>query len=131
MISRKINLYTFMVFISYFFSAHAFCWGKLGHRITAELADKNINEKTKKSIEDLIGPKVSLASISNHADFIKSDALMRKKYNHWHYISVDGKITVKEYQMKNPKKENLIFGINHFTNVLKDSKHSKHSKYPK
>lgn len=109
------------------FCSNVFAWGKIGHRITGEIAEIYLTEKTRSSIQTLLGHKVSkeavgLASMSNHADFIKSDPKMRKRYNHWHYLSFDNGDDIKQYIKKNPKAENIIFAIKHFSNILKNNK---------
>ena len=103
------------------FSAHAFSWGRLGHRITGQVAYENLNDQAKKVVNTL-SPTESLANISNYPDFIKSDPVMRKKYNHWHYVSPTAKTSIKKYIKDNPKKENIIFGIKHFITILKNQK---------
>lgn len=100
---------------------NAYSWGPLGHRITAKIAEEHLSTKAKMELKKLF-PKETLSKMSNYPDFIKSDPELRKKYNHFHYISFDEKKSVKDYIADNSKKENVIFGINHFAKIFKDKK---------
>lgn len=102
-------------------------WGKLGHRITGEVAQFYLSQKAHKGIKSLIKNE-SLARISNYADFIKSDPKMRRKYNHIHYLSVGAGLSVKEQLEKKPQEENIISAINDFLATLSSSKTSKEKK---
>jgi len=63
------------------------CWGQLGHRIVAEIADSYLTEKTKVEIKKILGNE-SIAMTSNWADFIKSDSSF-KYLDTWHYINFE------------------------------------------
>ena len=60
-------------------------WGKTGHRVTGEIAEKYLSRKSKKAIDALLNGH-SLAFVSNYADDIKSDDAYRK-YGPWHYVN--------------------------------------------
>lgn len=101
----------------------SFGWGNIGHRVTAEIASKYLSAEAKAEINKL-APFDTMARMSNYPDFIKSDADMRKKYNHHHYISVDKSGNVSKYIEKHPEKENIVTSILNFEKVLKNPKNS-------
>jgi hypothetical protein len=65
----------------------AMCWGQLGHRIVAEIANSYLTPKTKAAIKKILGNE-SIAMASNWADFIKSDTAY-KYLDTWHYINFE------------------------------------------
>mgnify|MGYP003662734838 CR=1 FL=1 len=50
-------------------------WGKTGHRVTGEIAEKYLSRKSKKAIDALLNGH-SLAFVSNYADDIKTMTLI-------------------------------------------------------
>ncbi len=66
-----------------------FAWGTTGHRVIAEVAERNLSKKARKHLHRLIG-KEKLAYWANWADFLKSDTT--GKWDHttgsWHYINI-------------------------------------------
>ena len=61
-------------------------WGKTGHRIIGEIAERHLTRKARKALQQIMGHE-SLAMSSNYMDFIKSDT----SYNHmspWHYVNI-------------------------------------------
>ena len=75
-----------------------FSWGKTGYRIVGELASLHLTDLAKLQVKELLKNE-SLASASAWPDRIKSDAKMRKKYSHLHYL-----ITKKGKSIKERKK---------------------------
>ncbi len=71
-------------------STYAMSWGKTGHRIVGLVAEQHLSKKAKKNIYSVLRNE-TLAEVSNHMDFIKSD----DNYRHmspWHYTTIpDGK----------------------------------------
>lgn len=63
------------------------CWGQLGHRIVAEIAESYLTAKTKVEIKKILGNE-SIAMASNWGDFIKSDSTY-KYLDAWHYINFE------------------------------------------
>jgi S1/P1 Nuclease len=63
-------------------------WGTTGHRVIGEVATAYLRRRTKKRIQEILGPE-SIAISSNWADFIKSDTSMNY-IGPWHYINVKG-----------------------------------------
>ena len=67
-------------------SFNIYAWGQLGHRIVAKIAQNHLNEHAVAEVLAITGGP-ELASISNWADYIKSDQSPRyKKLAVLHYI---------------------------------------------
>ncbi len=105
-----------MVFVSTF----AFGWGKKGHRIVAEIAQKHLSDNAKNAIKKIIGRK-SLANISTWPD----DLYSYKNWSFskpWHFLDTEDNIEVEvvldEYN-QNETIDNVVEAINFFTGVLK------------
>lgn len=98
----------------------AFCWGVTGHRVVAEIAERNLSKKAKKELSKLIG-KQTLAWWSNWPDFIKSDST----WNHvskWHYVDLPGHLSKDSFvaQLKRLPGKNLYTQIQETMAQLKD-----------
>lgn len=68
-----------------------FAWGQKGHRIVAQVAYDNLNKKTRKQVDAVLG-KHGMIYLSSWADEIKSDTIYPQSYN-WHYQDLDGGLT--------------------------------------
>lgn len=90
---KKILKASLFILLSYF-PLQAMCWGQLGHRIVAEIADSYLTRKTKAAIKNILGSE-SIAMASNWADFIKSDTAY-KYLDTWHYINFEKNLTYDE-----------------------------------
>lgn len=65
-------------------------WGKTGHRIVGEIAQRHLTKKAKKNLERVLGTE-DLAMCATWMDFIKSDPTYRYM-GPWHYVNIpDGK----------------------------------------
>lgn len=98
-----------------------YAWGKLGHRIVGEIAEKRITKETKLEIQQLVGT-LSLADMSNWMDEIKSD----DSWNHanpWHYVNIPDNSKYAELE-KNPEGD-LVQALYFFANLWKDKNESK------
>ncbi|MBC7427718.1 MAG: S1/P1 nuclease [Bacteriovorax sp.] len=105
-------------------SPKAFSWGKEGHRIVGEIADRNISNDAKKGIAELLGDE-SLSRVANYADEIRSE----KKYDYagpWHYVSIPNGKTY--FDQKRNKEGDIIEALFRFEETLRDSKASKDDK---
>jgi hypothetical protein len=78
----------------FYFPLKAMCWGQLGHRIVAEIADSYLTSKTKAEIKKILGNE-SIAMASNWADFVKSDTAF-KYLDTWHYINFEKNLSYTE-----------------------------------
>lgn len=65
----------------------AFGWGANGHRITAEVGERNLSAKSKAVIASIIGDE-TLAEIATWPDDIRSDGSW-DFVQPWHYLSID------------------------------------------
>ena len=65
--------------------SQSMAWGMLGHRVVAQIAETNLNPKTKLALKGIMGNE-SLAMSSNWADFVKSDKSYDYLYN-WHFVN--------------------------------------------
>lgn len=105
-------------------SPKAFSWGKTGHRVVAEIAERNLDLKAKKGMKDLLGVD-SLSRIANYPDEIRSD----RAYDYtstWHYTSIP---TGKTYfDQKRNKDGDIIEALFRMDEVLRDPKKSKEDK---
>jgi hypothetical protein len=69
-------------------AANAFGWGADGHSVIAELAQRRLTNEAKLEMERLLGPGVSLASLSSWGDDIRPD---RPETSNWHFINFPAK----------------------------------------
>lgn len=120
MISKKLVIICALLVIS----PKAFSWGKVGHRVVGEIAERNLDTAAKNGIKDLLGTE-SLARVANFADEIKSD----KSFNHthsWHYTSIP---TGKTYfDQKRNKDGDILEALFRMDETLRDPKKSKDEK---
>lgn len=105
-------------------SPKAFSWGKTGHRVVAEIAERNLDATAKKGIKDLLGVD-TLARVANFPDEIRSD----RAYDYtaaWHYTSIP---TGKTYfDQKRNKDGDIIEALFRMDETLRDPKKSKEEK---
>jgi hypothetical protein len=99
-------------------------WGKTGHRVTGEIAEKYLSKKAKKELSKLLDG-FSLAFVSNYGDEIKSDSKYRK-YSPWHYVNFPFDSTYETHPKSD--KGDLIVAINTCIEVLKNENSSKEDK---
>jgi hypothetical protein len=66
-------------------AANAFAWGGDGHSIVAEIASRRLTPEARAEMERLLGPGVSLASISNWADDIRG---ARPETYNLHFVDI-------------------------------------------
>jgi len=108
-------LITLFLFTSYS-NASNYYWSSTGHRVVGKIADNYLKGNTKRKIEKLLKRK-SLAFVSTFADEIKSDKRYNKFYT-WHYINMPLDFNYEKSE-KNPSGD-LVSGINHCINIIKD-----------
>ncbi|MGB3345117.1 MAG: S1/P1 nuclease [Aequorivita sp.] len=99
-------------------------WGKTGHRVVGEVAEKYLDRRAKKAVSELLDGH-SLAFVSNYGDDIKSE----RKYDSfgpWHYVNFPFGKRYETY----PKSErgDIIQGINTSIAILKDNNSSREDK---
>lgn len=105
-------------------SPRAFSWGKTGHRIVGEIAQRNLSKEAQKGVKDLLGVD-DLSRVSTFPDEIRSD----RKFDYtaaWHYASIP---TGKTYfDQKRAKEGDVIEALFRFEETLRDPKASKDDK---
>jgi len=99
-------------------------WGATGHRTIGEIAEKHLTKKAKKQIEDLLNGQ-GLAFVSTFGDEIKSDHKYDKYYT-WHYVNFP--FDTKYENSQKDKKGDIVMGIEHCVNALKDPSTSQKDK---
>jgi hypothetical protein len=68
-----------------FATVPALGWGRIGHRVSARLAETLLTPVTKAAIRDLLDPGESLADASTWPDEVRRD---RPESAPWHYVNV-------------------------------------------
>lgn len=99
-------------------------WGKNGHRIVGEIAQRYLSKKAKKNLQKILGD-TALAYVGNWMDNIKSD----KSYPNmgaWHYINIDEGQEFKGIK-RNPKGD-ILKAIAKAKAMLKNPNSSKYEK---
>ena len=67
-------------------SVNSFGWGATGHRVTGHIANKYLNKKARKALEELLRGQ-SLAMASTWMDEIKSDSTF-DYMSDWHWVTI-------------------------------------------
>ena len=93
---------------------YLFGWGKVGHRVVGEIAERHLTEEAKKQIKELLGGE-SLAIASTWADEMRSNPKF-DKYGSWHYINLP---IDKEYDEIKSSANNVITQINKAIHTLR------------
>jgi hypothetical protein len=105
-------------------SPNAFSWGRTGHRIVGEIAQRNLDPKTLKAIRELCGEE-DLSRLSTWPDEIRSDPKMGYT-TPWHYVSIPNGKTY--FDQKRNKDGDVIESLYRFEETLRDSKDTKEHK---
>ncbi|MBC7537518.1 MAG: S1/P1 nuclease [Bacteriovorax sp.] len=106
------------------FSQNAFSWGKTGHRIVGEIAQRNLDSNTLKAIKELAGDD-DLSRLSTWPDEIRSDPKMGYTAP-WHYVSIPNGKTY--FDQKRNKEGDVIEALYRFEDALRDPKETKEHK---
>lgn len=83
-------------------------WGQDGHRITAEIAERNLTPKALARVRKILGEE-TLAEISTWADEIRSDGSWDFA-KPWHFISINDEESWDDYE-RVPEEEGDILSI--------------------
>ncbi len=108
----------------------AFAWSTTGHRVVAEIAERNLSCKAKHRLKKIIG-KQKLAYWANWPDFIKSDTTdVWKPTEKWHYVNVNPQPNFKMFSdtLKAQKGPNLYTEIKALSEKIKNKNTSKTDK---
>jgi hypothetical protein len=101
-------------------------WGTTGHRVIAQIAEKNIKSSTKKKIDKLLD-NYPMAYWANWADFIKSDTTGQWKHTHiWHFVNAPGGLDRQGYIdfIKNTPQQNVYSEIPKLEAIIRNKNSS-------
>ena len=101
------------IFILLLIPFNLFGWGKTGHRVVGEIAEKNLTVEVREIVRDLLDGH-SLANASTWADEMRSNSKF-DKYSSWHYINLP---IDKEYDEIPSTANNVITQISKAIEVL-------------
>lgn len=120
MISKKLLLISVLAL----FSTNAFSWGKAGHRIVGEIAQRNLTKKSKEELKNLLGNE-DLSRVATWSDEIRSN----RKYDYagpWHYVSIPSGKTY--FDQKRFKDGDILEALFRLEEILRDAKALKEDK---
>ncbi len=100
------------------FSLNSFGWGATGHRVTGHVANKYLNKKARKALEQLLKGQ-SLAMASTWMDEIKSDSTF-DYMSDWHWVTIPYGQTYE--QTEKNKNGDIIQTLNRIITELKSKK---------
>jgi len=108
----KIRFLIYVILLSSFL----FAWGKTGHRIVGEIANRQLSKVAEKNISEILGHS-NLSRVSNWADEIKSDSDWKHAWD-WHFMTIpDGE------NFEPGKHEGVAFEkMEDFISILKNSR---------
>ena len=112
----------FVYFVLMLSFIHA--WGKTGHRVTGEVAEMHLTEKTRFEIKQILQDP-SLAIASTWADEMRPNPDFQK-YSSWHYANMP--LNKKYSEHPQSKKGDIVQAIKICKLKLKDSNASKEEK---
>ena len=98
-------------------------WGKTGHRIVGEIAERQLTEEVRKVVYDILDGE-SLASVSTWADEMRSNPDWRP-FDKWHYVNLPLDI---EYPDADVPEENVVTIIERCVLILKSPSSDKEMK---
>ena len=113
----KVYLFPIILFILLFTTCNtvfANDWGKTGHRIVGEIAERQLTEEVKEIIYDILDGE-SLSSVSTWPDEMRSNPDFRP-YDKWHYVNLP---LDKEYTDIEHTQDNIVRIIERATAILK------------
>jgi hypothetical protein len=79
-------------FASVLATAPVLAWGPEGHSIVAEIAQRRLSPAASAAVAELVGPRVSLASLASWAD---DERTRRPQTAHWHFVDIP--LDAREY----------------------------------
>src|SRR6476619_7134304 len=83
------------------FGGHALAWGKEGHSIIAEIAQRRLSPEAARSVGQLLGRGHSLVSIASWADDARDT---RPETSNWHFA--DMPLAVRKYRLAQKRRNN-------------------------
>lgn len=108
-------------------SSQALAWGPIGHRVTAELAERNISGETRARIALILGNE-SLAEASTWPDEERSnpDPFWQEEASPWHYVTLPADTPATE--IPHPPEGDAVTALEKFAAVLRDPRASREDK---
>jgi hypothetical protein len=103
LINASICLPAFLFLI--FFSSKTFAYDATGHRVIAQIAYDNLNDKAKAAVDNILGKK-GIVYEATWADEVRSDKAYDYSYK-WHYQNLRDSMSTKDLQhlLNNPAAE--------------------------
>ena len=95
-----------ILILSIFASTQSYAWGKLGHQITAKIAEVHLSETSKQQIKLILGD-TNLVRISDWMDQIRPT----KKYLKQHYTTMNNKFELIENKKSGLLYQSLLHAI--------------------
>jgi hypothetical protein len=94
-----------------------YAWGPEGHNLVARIADAQLTPAARAKVAEILGPGVTMASVSSWADSVRRD---RPDTGPWHYVDIP--IDKKHLDMARDclKDQCVIKAIENFEAVLRD-----------
>jgi len=90
-------------------------WGPEGHNLVARLADAFLTAAAREQVAEILGPGVTLASVSSWPDQIR---LSRPETGSWHYIDIPISLPHLDLKRDCPQGDCVIVKIEDFAKVL-------------
>jgi hypothetical protein len=105
----------------------AAAWGPIGHRVSAELAERNISGRTRAQVEEILGSE-RLAEAATWPDEQRSnpDAFWRETASPFHYVTLPP--GQRADQLAHPPEGDAASALERFTAVLRDPAASRDDK---
>ena len=114
------------IFMLLFLFTDAFAWGTTGHRVIAEVAERNLTKRAQRKLHKIIGDQ-KLAYWANWPDNIKADTTgVWKPTERWHYVNVSPQSNIKQFtdSLKAQQGPNIYTQIKVLSDQIKDKKTS-------
>ena len=122
----KVYLFPILLFLLLFglgTSLFANDWGKTGHRIIGEIAERQLSDEVKDIVYEILDGQ-SLAVVSTWADEMRSNPNWRP-YDKWHYVNLPLDV---EYPDSDVPEENVVTIIERCVAILKSPSSDKEMK---
>jgi len=114
----------FITLLFFVYSLSLLAYDAVGHRVIADIAYQNLNSKTRKQVDKVLGTH-GIIYKSTWADEVRSDKKYAYSYQ-WHYQNLKDSLTTADFKqlLDNPKAEgnHLFFAIDTLTTRLKKDK---------
>ena len=102
------------IFILLLIPFNLFGWGKIGHRVVGEIAERQLTPEVREKVRKMLEGQ-SLAVVSTWADEMRSNPEF-DEFAKWHYINLP---IDKEYDEIEHTQENVVMIIKRAIEVLK------------